>query len=96
MRAHIRANLDLALEMLARSSRIHAQPPDGGYYLFPEVSGWHDEEELVLHLLDHGVLVHPGYFYGYERGEHIMISCLTVHERLREGLEQLLAGVEAG
>lgn len=95
MRAHVRANLDLALEMLARSSRIQAQPPDGGYYLFPQVWGWRDEEELVLHLLDHGVLVHPGYFYGYERGEHIMISCLTAHERLREGLERLLAGVEA-
>jgi alanine-synthesizing transaminase len=95
MRTHIRANLDLALELLARSGRIQVQPPDGGYYLFPQVAGWPDEDELVLQLLEHGVLVHPGYFYGYERGGHMMLSCLTDREQLRAGLERLLAGIEA-
>lgn len=94
MRARVRANLDLALGLLSRSDRVKAQPPDGGYYLFPEVSGWNDEEELVLHLLDRGVLVHPGYFYGYERGAHIMISCLTEPARLAEGIERLVAAID--
>jgi alanine-synthesizing transaminase len=96
MRARIRGNLDLALARLARAPRIRVQPPDGGYYLFPEVLGWDDEDELVLRLLDHCVLAHPGYFYGYERGAHLMISCLTEPARLAEGLDRLLEAIDAG
>lgn len=93
MRDRVRTNLDMALGMLAQNERIHAAQPDGGYYLFPEVLGWADEEQLTLHLLAQGVLVHPGYFYGYERGTHIMISCLTEPARLAEGVERLIAGI---
>jgi aspartate/methionine/tyrosine aminotransferase len=93
MRAHFRANLDMALELLGQCAQIHAQPPDGGYYLFPAVDGWDDEEALVLHLLGHGVLVHPGFFYGYERGTHIMISCLTAPEQLRAGIGRLVGAL---
>ncbi len=94
MRARVHGNLDMALGRLARSDRLRANPPDGGYYLFPEVRGWDDEERLVLHLLDQGVLVHPGYFYGYERGTHVMISCLTEPARFAEGIERLVAGID--
>src|SRR5262249_26245107 len=37
MRARVHANIDLALGILARSKQLHVHPPDGGYYLFPEV-----------------------------------------------------------
>ncbi|HEU5013790.1 MAG TPA: pyridoxal phosphate-dependent aminotransferase [Roseiflexaceae bacterium] len=93
MRAHVQRNLDVALAALAGCSRLRAQPPDGGYYLFPEVLGVRDEEALVLHLLERGVLVHPGYFYGYENGAHIMLSCLTEPQRLAEGLRRLVAAL---
>jgi alanine-synthesizing transaminase len=95
MRARVRGNLDLALDRLGRSERFRANVPDGGYYLFPKVLGWSDEEELVLHLLDQGVLVHPGYFYGYEHGTHLMISCLTEPTDLIEGIGRVIEGVEA-
>jgi aspartate/methionine/tyrosine aminotransferase len=95
MRARVRATLDLALGLLAGSDRLRAHLPDGGYYLFPTVSSCDDEEELVIRLLDHGVLVHPGFFYGCERGAHLMISCLTEPGRLAQGLERLLRGVDA-
>jgi aspartate/methionine/tyrosine aminotransferase len=95
MRASVRANLDMALEMLMPCVSIQVQPPDGGYYLFPAVQGWDDEEALVLHLLEAGVLVHPGFFYGYERGpqSHIMISALTEREKLRSGLATLVGAL---
>jgi aspartate/methionine/tyrosine aminotransferase len=95
MRARVRDSIDLALQLLKPASRLRARAPDGGYYLFPRIRGWDDEEELVLRLLDHGVLVHPGYFYGYERGTHIMISCLTEPARLADGIERLLEGLES-
>ena len=93
MRTTIHRNLDLALARLAACPAIHARPPDGGYYLFPTIDGWDDEEELVLYLLQHGVLVHPGYFYGYEAGIHIMISCLTETALLARGLDRLVAAL---
>jgi aspartate/methionine/tyrosine aminotransferase len=94
MRERVRNNIALTLERLSRGERLRAQAPDGGYYLFPAVLGWSDEEALVLHLLERGVLVHPGYFYGYERGTHLMISCLTEPSQLAEGIERLVAAVE--
>ncbi|MFL5803716.1 MAG: pyridoxal phosphate-dependent aminotransferase, partial [Roseiflexaceae bacterium] len=39
MRERLRTSLDMALEMLARSGRLRARVPDGGYYLFPEILG---------------------------------------------------------
>ncbi len=94
MRARVHANLDLALARLRDNQRFRINPPDGGYYLFPEVRGWSDEDELVLHLLEHGVLVHPGYFYGYECGIHLMISCLAEPASFARGIERLIAAVE--
>ncbi|KPV54507.1 aminotransferase class I/II [Kouleothrix aurantiaca] len=93
MRVHVQRNLDMALARLAGHPSLSAHAPDGGYYLFLEVRGWSDEEELVLHLLRQGVLVHPGYFYGYEVGTHIMISALTESAQFAEGLERLLAAL---
>jgi aspartate/methionine/tyrosine aminotransferase len=90
MRNRIRANLDTAIGILDGVPGVHVHPPDGGYYLFPEVTGWQgDEEELVLYLLDAGVLVHPGFFYGCERGVHLMLSCLTEPNSLQAGLVKL-------
>jgi aspartate/methionine/tyrosine aminotransferase len=93
MRWRVRASLDLALEALSRCPAVRAQPPDGGYYLFPQVREWGDEETLVLHLLQRGVLVHPGYFYGCDQGAHIMISCLTEPDKLAEGIDRLVAAL---
>jgi aspartate/methionine/tyrosine aminotransferase len=92
MRERVRRNLDLALAKLAACPSLEVVPPAGGYYLFPRVRQWQDEEALVLYLLEQGgVLVHPGYFYGYEgNGAHIMLSCLTEPARLSEGLDRLV------
>ncbi len=96
MRARIHEHLDYALTMLAGCPNLRVQPPDGGYYLFPRVLGWDDEDALVVHLLKHGVLAHPGYFYGLDadtHGAHVMISCLTEKAQLRAGLARLIAAL---
>lgn len=94
MRARVREALDLALAQLAAIPTLHARAPQGGYYLFPRVLGreaGEDEEQIVLDLLAHGVLVHPGYFYGCARSAHLMISCLVTHEALLRGLAVIRA-----
>ena len=102
MRQHIKSNLDLALVLINSSKVLEATSPDGGYYLFMAVPTWQgDEEDLVLHLLEYGVLVHPGFFYNYAGAEdsgdnnppHIMISALTTPEQLRAGLEKIITAL---
>ncbi len=93
MRSRINTALAMALEMLSACPVIEAQPPAGGYYLFPRVRSWEDEEALVLHLLQHGVLAHPGFFYGSPAGAHLMISCLTEPATLREGVQRLVSAL---
>lgn len=86
LHARVNANLHWALAYLADHRYLRAAPPDGGYYLFPHVLGWRDEEALVLHLLDQGVLTHPGFFYGDVPGVHLMLSALTTPEVWQRGL----------
>lgn len=94
LRIRFRSGIDLALELLSENHGIKVRRPDGGYYIFPEIENWKDEEDLVLHLLkNHGVLVHPGYFYDCEQGTHVMISCLTEKGKLTEGLKRIVAAI---
>ncbi len=94
MRTKFRSGIDLALELLSKNNNVKICRPDGGYYLFPEIKTRKDEEDLVLHLLkNHGIFVHPGYFYDCEHGTHIMISCLTEKMKLIEGLKRIVAAI---
>lgn len=94
MRDYVRSNIALALAKLEPCRTLEVRPPEGGYYLFPSVAGWDDEEDLVVHLIRQGVLVHPGFFFGYEHGTHLMISCLTQPDKLAEGLDLLVAALD--
>lgn len=94
MVGRIRTNIDLATELLSQNPNIETSRPEGGYYLFPQIKNWEDEEQLVLHLLkSKGVLVHPGYFYDCDRNVHIMISCLTETNKLAEGVKRVIATI---
>ena len=64
---------------------LHA---DGGWYAVLRVPAIASEEDLVLSLLDgDGVLTHPGYFFDFQGGAHIVVSLLpapdTVTRRRR-------------
>ena len=92
-----------AVQIINSSNRLKTHFPAGGYYVFPEIicdghkssKKQHDinrtEEEIVLKLIENGVLVHPGYFYGNCPTPHIMISCLVKEENLLGGLEKIAA-----
>ncbi len=95
MVARVRGNLDAALSTFAHHHCLRARAPDGGYYLFPAVDGWDDEEVLALHLLDHGVLAHPGFYYGDVSGAHLMISALTEPAAFREGVTRIATALGA-
>ncbi|MFN5059824.1 MAG: pyridoxal phosphate-dependent aminotransferase [Chloroflexota bacterium] len=91
----IQANISAVLAILAHVPRIRVRPPDAGYYLFIEVLDAANEETLVIHLLDHGVLVHPGFFFGSTSGCYIVISCLVQTEQLIRGIERVIRGLDS-
>lgn len=86
-------NMRFALERFATSERIEASLPDGGYYVFPRIRSDENEERYILALLERGINVHPGYFYGYEREVHLMVSALTEPASFRDGIVRLVDAV---
>jgi alanine-synthesizing transaminase len=50
-----------------------------------------DEEDLAVGLVERrGVLVHPGYFFDFDRGAHAVVSLLVPPDHLSAGLTALL------
>lgn len=46
-----------------------------------------DEEQWVLELLDQGLMIQPGYFFGMEEGARFVVSLLAREKEFREGIE---------
>lgn len=90
-RIRVHENMQLALSAFAHSGkRIACQEPDAGVYLFPRIDTTEEHESFILRLLDAGVSVHPGYFYGWEKDLRIVISCLLEPETFAEGIRRVL------
>ena len=64
---------------------------DGGWYAVLRVPAVAAEEDLVLSLLEgDGVLTHPGYFFDFQSGAHVVVSLLPAPEPFREGVARLI------
>ncbi len=95
MTARVDENLAMAVAALSALPQVECLLPEGGYLLLPSVDTVLSDEALVLHLLEHGVFVHPGHFYNHVgTPPRIMISCLTEPQKLRRGVARLCQVVE--
>jgi aspartate/methionine/tyrosine aminotransferase len=65
---------------------------EGGWSEVLSVPRSRSEEEWVLVLLEAGVLVHPGYFFDFPAGAHLVLSLLPEPEAFRRAAA-ILAGV---
>ena len=90
----IRENFGMLGRMAAASPACSVLPAEGGWYGVVQVPAITSEEALVVHLLERaGVLVHPGYFFDFEREAFVVISLLPEPERFASGLEALFHAV---
>jgi alanine-synthesizing transaminase len=81
----IRQRISANLDVLAASG-LSVQPGAGGWTAVIH-AGVPDEEPLALQLLrEEGVLVQPGYFYGYPVGQALVLSLLTAGDDFRQGV----------
>ena len=59
---------------------------EGGWSAILSVPRSRSEEEWALRLLDAGVLVHPGYFFDFPSGAHLVVSLLPDPDEFARGV----------
>jgi aspartate/methionine/tyrosine aminotransferase len=99
IRAAITARLARNLAALKAWSCAHAEVgltvPDGGWSAVVRVPAILSEEQLVLRLLeDDAVLLHPGYFFDFDREAYLVCSLLPSPDVFDEGLARLARRLE--
>jgi aspartate/methionine/tyrosine aminotransferase len=73
----VRENYAALKAVAVKHAACSVLPVEGGWYAICEVPAIKSEEAIVLDLLDAtGVLVHPGYFFDFEREAYLVISLL--------------------
>jgi aspartate/methionine/tyrosine aminotransferase len=88
--ARVRGNYK-ALAELVRSSPATLLPAEGGWYAALQVPAVRSEEELAVALIEEdGVLVHPGFFFGFPHEAFLVVSLLCPADVLAEGTRRLL------
>jgi aspartate/methionine/tyrosine aminotransferase len=71
---------------------VNVLPVEGGWSAVMQVPQLRSEEALVLELLDKDdVLVHPGYFFDFEREAFLVVSLLGDPALFDRGIARVLA-----
>jgi len=77
IRERLQTNYRALLECAAHHPSVRVMPPEGGWSVVLQVPATHGEEELVLRILHEGrAIVHPGYFFDFQQGAHLVFSLL--------------------
>lgn len=81
------AVLDARLKNAPALSRLEIQ---GGWYAILRVPALMSGEAMAIRLMEtERVVIHPGYFYGFEGDGWIVLSLLTASERFAEAIDRL-------
>ncbi|MEW6670299.1 MAG: pyridoxal phosphate-dependent aminotransferase [Thermodesulfobacteriota bacterium] len=76
----------------ARTGNCRLLEREGGWYAILEISDAVSDEDRVLQLLEKdNTLVHPGYFYEFDREGFVVVSLLTPVEAFQTGISRLIA-----
>jgi aspartate/methionine/tyrosine aminotransferase len=77
------AELDRQLDAFPALQRLAVE---GGWYAILRVPALEPDEQTALALLDRGVWVHPGYFFGLPESGWLVVSLLGYEREFRAGL----------
>jgi aspartate/methionine/tyrosine aminotransferase len=97
IRQRVRANLAELDRALAGSSPdsggslVNRLTVEGGWYAILRIPALQRDEVTVRELLDLGVWVHPGYFFGMGQSGWLVLSLLTPFHEFSTGVAVLLA-----
>ncbi|HZB88002.1 MAG TPA: pyridoxal phosphate-dependent aminotransferase [Terracidiphilus sp.] len=82
------AELDRQLAGLAAVTRLEVE---GGWYAVVRIPAMQPDEQTVLELLERGVWVHPGYFFGMAEAGWLVVSLLARVDEFKTGVTGLIA-----
>ena len=80
------AELDRQLAGLETLRRLEVE---GGWYAVLRIPAVQPDEQTVLELLERGVWVHPGYFFGMGESGWLVVSLLGAEEDFRKGIAKI-------
>jgi aspartate/methionine/tyrosine aminotransferase len=81
------AELDLQLESLPEVCRLQVE---GGWYAVLRIPALQPDEQTVLALLEQGVWVQPGYFFGMPESGWLVVSLLGPKQEFSTGVAALI------
>jgi len=82
----VRANLAELDAQLTTETGLMRLAVEGGWYAVIRAPALRRDEQTVMALLEKGVWVHPGYFFGMEESGWLVVSLLGPHEEFSAGV----------
>jgi aspartate/methionine/tyrosine aminotransferase len=86
----VSANLAALDGELGRAPMVQRLEMDGGWYAVLRIPALEPDEQTVLELLERGVWVHPGYFFGMANSGWLVLSLLAPEPEFRMGAVLLI------
>jgi alanine-synthesizing transaminase len=87
----VRRNARVLKDAIRTVPHLEERTREGGWYSVLQLPSVHLAETFADRLLDHGVFVHPGYFYDLEEENLLVTSLLTPEIAWKKGIERLVS-----
>ena len=95
IRERVAANLAELDRQLARLPEVSRLEVEGGWYAVVRIPALRPDEQTVLALLERGVWVHPGYFFGMPPSGWLVVSLLGPAAEFSRGVSGLAGYLRA-
>ncbi|MGA8087093.1 MAG: pyridoxal phosphate-dependent aminotransferase [Terracidiphilus sp.] len=90
IRERVAANLAELDRQLGAEDVVRRLEVEGGWYAVLRIPALQPDEQTALELLDRGVWVQPGYFFGLEESGWLVVSLLGPVKEFRTGLKEVV------
>jgi len=90
IRRRVTANLAVLDRQLAALPVVRRLAVEGGWYAVLRIPALEPDEQTVLELLEQGVWVHPGYFFGMPESGWLVVSLLAPEQEFSVGVATLI------
>jgi aspartate/methionine/tyrosine aminotransferase len=90
IRRRVAGNLAALDRGLAALPAVERLAVEGGWYAVLRIPALEPDEQTVLELLERGVWVHPGYFFGMPESGWLVVSLLAPEQEFSAGVDTLI------
>jgi len=90
IRSRVAANLAVLDQAIGTVEAVQRLAVEGGWYAVLRIPAIAPDEQTVLALLERGVWVHPGYFFGMPESGWLVVSLLAAEAEFSNGVATLI------